>query len=64
MMYETSVLTSGFSLEEPGNFATRIHNMIKYALSIKDSENIEETLTETKETTETKQEATKMEQID
>ena len=65
MLFDTSLLTSGFSLEEPTTFANRIHRLIKLGLSIDedDSGDAEDDLPEL-ESTDVEATGTSMEEVD
>jgi molecular chaperone HtpG len=65
LLYETSLLTSGFSLDESSAFATRIHRMIKLGLSIFDDEAAgDEDLPPLDEAADEGESHTKMEDVD
>jgi len=65
LIYETSLLSSGFSLDEPNSFAARIHRMIKLGLSIEDSvEEGEEKVEDELPPLEEDAEGSKMEEVD
>jgi molecular chaperone HtpG len=66
LLYETALLTSGFSLEDPASFANRIHRIIKFGLNISDDAHSEETIPdlETPVPEKLEAEASKMEEVD
>jgi len=64
LIYETALLSSGFTLEEPNAFAARIHRMIKLGLSIEDTDEPEEKQDEELPPLEEDTEGSKMEEVD
>merc|ERR1712091_241517 len=63
LLFETSMLTSGFSLDEPATFAGRIHRMIKLGLSIEDDDEPDD-VEELPPLEEDGDEGSKMEEVD
>jgi len=63
LLFETALLASGFSLEEPNSFANRIHRMIKLGLNVDDTTS-EEPTADDLPPLEGEAEASKMEEVD
>lgn len=65
LIFETALLGSGFSLDDPNAFSGRIHRMIKLGLSIDDvEEDGKETVEEDLPPLEADEEGSKMEEVD
>merc|ERR1711968_49696 len=67
LLFDTSLLTSGFNLDEPTQFAGRIHRMIKLGLSIDDDDEglgDDDDLPPLEEVEGSAEEASKMEEVD
>merc|ERR1712099_185897 len=66
LLFDTSLLTSGFNLDEPTQFAGRIHRVIKLGLSIDDDDDLggDDALPPLEEVEGAADEASKMEEVD
>eukprot|EP00054_Salpingoeca_dolichothecata_P018943 m.117217 g.117217 ORF g.117217 m.117217 type:complete len:715 (-) comp23072_c0_seq1:328-2472(-) len=69
LLYETSLLTSGFSLEDPSTHAGRIHRMIRLGLGIDEDADVPQVAEDTSANDmptleEPDQDATEMEEVD
>merc|ERR1711879_745447 len=64
LLFETSLLTSGFSLDEPATFAGRIHRMIKLGLAIDEDDVDDDDEVDDLPPLEEDDESSKMEEVD
>lgn len=64
LLFDTALLASGFTLDEPSSFASRIHRMIKLGLSIDDDKIEELPNLETNTHVPSEATASKMEEVD
>ncbi|KAK9156429.1 hypothetical protein Sjap_003909 [Stephania japonica] len=64
LLFETALLTSGFSLDEPNTFGNRIHRMLKLGLSIDEEAGEADADTEMPPLEDADAEGSKMEEVD